>query len=299
MAKRIYRHVHTLTCEFCGKTFQSGRKNRFCSRRCQMRANNKKHPTKRLGVRTFVCDRCGKSFEAKHKRRFCCIQCRLKTYEEKQRGGLLPQPIKHARRGICLQCGKLTGTRWTKFCSRECAFEYDRIESEYLRHEREMLRAIQAFKKAALKPVERLLRVMRKVRNLKRREEKTRKRVAVCQVCGREIRYQTCPRKYCSKECLRKSEMFKRGRRMCKAKRRARQRALPYQSIDPIEVFERDGWLCKSCGIPTPREKRGTCEPDAPELDHIKPLSKGGHHVWQNVQCLCRQCNQLKGDSEG
>lgn len=33
----------------------------------------------------------------------------------------------------------------------------------------------------------------------------------------------------------------------------------------------------------------------APELDHVMPLSKGGTHSMDNVQLLCRKCNQRKG----
>jgi hypothetical protein len=29
-------------------------------------------------------------------------------------------------------------------------------------------------------------------------------------------------------------------------------------------------------------------------LDHIQPLSKGGHHVYSNVQLTCRSCNLSK-----
>ncbi len=31
------------------------------------------------------------------------------------------------------------------------------------------------------------------------------------------------------------------------------------------------------------------------EIDHIKPLSKGGLHVIENLQILCRKCNRSKG----
>ncbi|WP_371825136.1 HNH endonuclease [Vreelandella aquamarina] len=50
------------------------------------------------------------------------------------------------------------------------------------------------------------------------------------------------------------------------------------------------------CGVPTPEELRGTTESAAPELDHIRPLSKGGHHSKENTQLLCRSCNLDKSD---
>lgn len=40
----------------------------------------------------------------------------------------------------------------------------------------------------------------------------------------------------------------------------------------------------------------GTYKVNAPELDHIIPIAKGGAHVWSNLQCACRECNAAKSD---
>ena len=42
----------------------------------------------------------------------------------------------------------------------------------------------------------------------------------------------------------------------------------------------------------------GTCDPRAPELDHIVPLALGGAHVPENVQDACRACNSAKGATD-
>lgn len=81
--------------------------------------------------------------------------------------------------------------------------------------------------------------------------------------------------------------------------RKARERAAKVEPVNPYRVLERDGWMCQMCGIATPQEKRGTYEPDAPELDHIVPLSKGGDHSYANTQCACRKCNAAKSDVVG
>jgi 5-methylcytosine-specific restriction endonuclease McrA len=31
-------------------------------------------------------------------------------------------------------------------------------------------------------------------------------------------------------------------------------------------------------------------------IDHVVPMSKGGLHVWGNVQCACQRCNASKSD---
>jgi 5-methylcytosine-specific restriction endonuclease McrA len=78
--------------------------------------------------------------------------------------------------------------------------------------------------------------------------------------------------------------------------RKARERVAKVETVNPFKVFERDGWMCRLCGAATPRGKRGTHDDDAPELDHVIPLAKGGDHSYANTQCACRRCNGLKGD---
>lgn len=78
-------------------------------------------------------------------------------------------------------------------------------------------------------------------------------------------------------------------------KKRALRRAQTVGNVDPVRVFERDGWKCQLCGIAAPKRLRGSCDPQAPELDHIVPLSKGGAHTYENTQCAHRSCNMWKG----
>ena len=85
-------------------------------------------------------------------------------------------------------------------------------------------------------------------------------------------------------------------RRASHSVRRALLRAVKVERVDPFKVFERDGWRCHLCGCKTPKERRGTYHPKAPELDHIVPLSKGGEHSYRNTACACRACNAAKSD---
>jgi 5-methylcytosine-specific restriction endonuclease McrA len=109
-----------------------------------------------------------------------------------------------------------------------------------------------------------------------------------CPACSREFQPFNGHRKYCSERCTRKTL-----KRIDKGIRRARKRAVSYEAVDPIKVFNRDGWRCQLCGRKTLRQHKNT--PDSPELDHIVPLALGGEHTYINTQCLCRDCNGKKG----
>ena len=86
----------------------------------------------------------------------------------------------------------------------------------------------------------------------------------------------------------------KRRGRIAKAKRRRLIEGKAAHNIDPIKVFERDGWRCHICKAKTIKAKRGTYHDRAPELDHIITLADGGTHTWGNVACACRKCNGAK-----
>lgn len=78
---------------------------------------------------------------------------------------------------------------------------------------------------------------------------------------------------------------------------RARRFGGDREPFNPLDVLARDRWRCQLCGVKTPKSKRGSIDANAPELDHIIPLSKGGGHTRANTQCLCRRCNGAKGDT--
>jgi 5-methylcytosine-specific restriction endonuclease McrA len=115
-----------------------------------------------------------------------------------------------------------------------------------------------------------------------------------CKECGKEFtpEYGNKRRGFCSDICG-----SKYSNRVGKATRRARIANAPLvDNIDPIAVLSRDKWKCHICGRKTPKKLRGTIEDNAPEMDHIIPLARGGTHTWDNVACACRKCNSDKGD---
>lgn len=127
-------------------------------------------------------------------------------------------------------------------------------------------------------------------------------RVVSCSGCQTEF----CPiygaNRGCRPYCVPCADAAKRAAKVRERKRSggtARQRAKRMgaycERFDPIKVLERDRWRCQLCRRKTPMELRGTCAPNAPELDHIVALALGGPHTMANCQCLCRACNLAKG----
>ena len=101
--------------------------------------------------------------------------------------------------------------------------------------------------------------------------------------CGRNNRSRACSAP-CRKEMHSAYE----------ATKRARTRGGRVEAVKAFIVFERDGWRCRLCGVPTPKRLRGLRVANAPELDHVVPLARGGTHTWDNVQCACMHCNRSK-----
>lgn len=88
----------------------------------------------------------------------------------------------------------------------------------------------------------------------------------------------------------------RRAIKIAGALRRARKLAVPYEVVDPLYVFDRDGWCCGIC-TESVDQLLEYPDPWSASLDHVVPLARGGHHTYDNVQCAHLQCNQKKRDS--
>jgi 5-methylcytosine-specific restriction endonuclease McrA len=67
------------------------------------------------------------------------------------------------------------------------------------------------------------------------------------------------------------------------------------EMFDSREIFERDGWRCGICRRRV-SQKLSWPHPRSVSLDHIVPISAGGGHVRENVQCSHLECNLRKLD---
>lgn len=66
------------------------------------------------------------------------------------------------------------------------------------------------------------------------------------------------------------------------------------KAIKPIEIFERDGWVCHICREPIDPEAK---HPDvrAASIDHVVSLASGGTHTRDNMAASHLICNMRKG----
>ncbi len=103
--------------------------------------------------------------------------------------------------------------------------------------------------------------------------------------------------RYCKNCCKvnRALENVRKRDRRSKISMRQRHRAagLKIECDDTItlaKVFRRDRGTCQICGK--------WVKPRYASLDHIVPISKGGTHVWSNIQLVHLVCNLRKGNRE-
>lgn len=277
-----------------------GPQNKYCSPRCKDRANGKEYVP--LGEREFTCACCGATFKASHARKFCTKACPQRAYDQRRRPSLHPkQPAKHSRE--CKHCskrftyhpaGKDKGKELDRglFCSSSCKTAdrlaslpdpFTPIHSGYCLGcgAPFVSRRKRAFCSEACYPVKEYVSIAPETKS--------------CTTCGASFappKAKSRPTDFCSNTC--KDAGYAKHKRVARSRRRALTKTVTVESVDPFKVFERDKWRCQLCGVRTPKAKRGTYEPTAPELDHIITLAEGGEHSYRNTQCACRKCNGAK-----
>lgn len=107
-----------------------------------------------------------------------------------------------------------------------------------------------------------------------------------CNECGNKY-ISTKRTVYCTDACAKRVQ-----NRIKHAIEKAHPAYIERESIARYVVYTKHGLHCAVCGIETIGEPG---QLDAPEIDHIIPLSKGGSHTYDNIQLLCRMCNIKKG----
>jgi len=124
--------------------------------------------------------------------------------------------------------------------------------------------------------------------------------------------------RYCSIECnehskkdniikykkeYKKTEVFKKIKLERKRNRTYRKRVNKngsrYEYISRRVLFQRFNYICQGCNVKCVHPNDNNYNQDnCLTIDHIKPISKGGSHTYDNTQLLCRKCNWMKSNNE-
>jgi endogenous inhibitor of DNA gyrase (YacG/DUF329 family) len=271
------------SCVVCQRIFRSrSKKAKCCTRKCASALSQMARSVNAAARKMRVCEQCGVAFregvlskkqiDAGLRQRFCSRKCsadskrvyateaaavRAKRERKRERLGF-PKAKAEIDCSICAKSFAPTSIR-QRLCSKEC-------------------REIDARRSARLKAVA---------------NDNTDRGQRACEECGVTFApvYGSKLRTFCSKKCGKRH-----AHRSAKIKRKAVERGVNAESVDPIKVFVRYKWKCYICGANTPRHLRGSNDNRSPELDHIIPVSKGGAHTYANTALACRKCNAEKSD---
>jgi hypothetical protein len=274
--------------------------------------------------RALTCAHCGVGFESVRKKKYCSKECMYRSiknsvpmdeYKRKMKASRKPQDV-----FVCACCHQESYRRLSqtnikngyqnRYCGMSCQVDMNarlRVEIDGLRRIAKANKTIAPSEPRATAPKSRhsllksLVVRLRKVEAGKAKEDRANR---PCMECGEPVGGTHGRRMFCSKGCLssankkrEKTEATKQSLKASKLRRKAMERgAMRGVSIKPFDVFKRDGWVCQMCGTDTPVEMRGSYADNAPEVDHIIPVSKGGWHVMDNLQTACRACNAWKSD---
>ena len=133
-----------------------------------------------------------------------------------------------------------------------------------------------------------------KERAMRQAEHEKRKRVAVCDVCGKEFTTYNPQQKRCSTECSR--AFLSKDNRLTESNTIDNNITLP-------RLYKRDEGICYICGLKCSWEDKAIRDdgvtifgPTYPSTDHVIPIAKDGKHSWENVKLAHLACNIKKSD---
>jgi predicted nucleic acid-binding Zn ribbon protein len=276
---------------------------KFCSASCQKESYYRSLKEK-THSKVNICVHCQKEFIGT-KKKFCSVACQKQATYIKRRG-IIPESAK------CKHCSKdfRPICKTQVYCSRECnskAWNTNPKKRAYINeyfksHPRKYYpKPKQNYSLIYIVKCEvtgKLFVARRKTVKISREGHRLKERILrapltrTCGICGNEFT-RSYNETICSETCRKQSIDINRKRSRAK-----KYGALILERINRIEVFNCYNWHCAICRCPTPREKMGLNEYDAPTLDHITPISKGGQHTTSNVQLACWLCNTAKSNME-
>lgn len=116
-----------------------------------------------------------------------------------------------------------------------------------------------------------------------------------CHWCGRWYLSGNKLSHYCSADCRNDRHNSERTMRKTRRYRQARRNG-KFETISLERLYKRDKGVCYLCGkhlfLNADYNRL-----DAPTIEHVIPICKGGTNSWDNVRLSCRDCNVKKGTS--
>lgn len=268
-----------------------------------------------IGIPDERCHWCGKEFQPQWRTdRSCSAECKAQFRSEFMRTKI--QPIRTEQHRIkpkqCTGCGITftpKTTEYSTYCTRECAWasrgavratgrsctvrwaQCSECQAWFVGRGKRTECGVECKRSADKK------RACQRTRDWHlARGEPVANLNPVCDHCGAGFSYNGMGRtpKYCGERCREKNPAARLSTQTYRRMRRLRV-ALATERVDPLVVYERDGGRCQLChsmvdrALP-PSHRMG------PTIDHIVPVTKGGAHLYTNVQLAHRSCNSRRGN---
>lgn len=111
-----------------------------------------------------------------------------------------------------------------------------------------------------------------------------------CKNCGKTFESKwgaTC----CSEKCKKRINNLRAQKRKDSRTERAKSNGKYDSSITLEKVYKKEKGICYICGKHLILDHINYNRPDAPTIEHVIPICRGGTHTWGNVKLACRQCN--------
>ena len=133
---------------------------------------------------------------------------------------------------------------------------------------------------------------LRKLANLLRVIRQQLPPLGVCRLCGQPVEPWPFRGHLCHsyhEDCMREVRRHAKHKRRCLVGSEGSSNPISLQVLG-----DRDGWVCHICSGPVRKESGNDSK--APSIDHLRPVSKGGAHTWENVALAHKGCNSGRGN---
>lgn len=181
----------------------------------------------------------------------------------------------------CRTCGEEITTNSTAALRRKICLNCDRIKREKTKEQAQERKAQEQAIKEKIKEIE----------NLQKKADKMGARI--------EREWKAIN----ARERRKENEKAERKLHELKREKRIKTNGKTDKNITLKRLYERDNGICYLCGKPCNYEDYTRSDKGAfiagklyPSIDHVKPLSHGGTHTWDNVRLAHMICNSLKRD---